>query len=64
MVLKNNKNFNQKRRDFKIESENEKEKQLENVLKEIRNLQNEVSLKQSKLRIKIELYLRSFIWNE
>ncbi len=37
---------------LKIESENEKKKQLENVLKEIRNLQNEVSLKQSKLRIK------------
>ena len=40
---------------LKIESESDKQKQLENVLKEIRDLQNEVNIKQSKLRIKARI---------
>ena len=40
---------------LKIESESDKQKQLENVLKEIRNLQNEVNIRQSKLRIKARI---------
>ena len=35
-----------------LESEDEKQKQLEEILKKIRNLQNEVATTQSKLRIK------------
>ena len=38
-----------------IEDSSEKQKQLESILKEIRNLQNEVNIKQSKLRIKARI---------
>jgi len=44
-----------KREILKIESENDKQKQLENVLKEITDLQNQVNIKQSKLRIKARI---------
>tara|TARA_X000000950_G_scaffold198010_1_gene238459 strand:- start:798 stop:1226 length:429 start_codon:yes stop_codon:yes gene_type:complete len=40
---------------LKIEDSSEKQKQLESILKEIRNLQNEVNIKQSKLRIKARI---------
>ena len=38
-----------------IEDSSEKQKQLESILKEIRNIQNEVNIKQSKLRIKARI---------
>ena len=40
---------------LKIEDSSEKQKQLESILKEIKNLQNEVNIKQSKLRIKARI---------
>ena len=40
---------------LKIEDSSEKQKQVESILKEIRNLQNEVNIKQSKLRIKARI---------
>ena len=40
---------------LKIEDSSEKQKKLESILKEIRNLQNEVNIKQSKLRIKARI---------
>ena len=53
MHSKNKKDLQaEKERILKIEDDQEKQQQLEVVLKKIRKIQNEVSTNQSKLRIK------------
>ena len=52
MHSKNKWIYSLKRENFKIEDDQEKQQQLEVVLKKIRKIQNEVSTNQSKLRIK------------